>query len=72
MIMQEQDKTIDSITSTVAVLTEQAGLMGQEIEEHIECVPTFDSFHPVPFTPTIILCSTAPSLHIDSIRTMCR
>ena len=39
MIMQEQDKAIDSITGTVATLTEQAGLMGQEISEHIECVP---------------------------------
>lgn len=48
MIMQEQDKTIDSITGTVAVLTEQAGLMGQEIEEHMECVFTFDSFHVSP------------------------
>ena len=38
MIMQEQDKAIDSITGTVATLTEQSGLMGQEISEHIECV----------------------------------
>lgn len=36
MIMQEQDKTIDSITGTVTTLTEQAGLMGREIGEHIE------------------------------------
>ncbi|KAL5481048.1 hypothetical protein ACEPAI_9989 [Sanghuangporus weigelae] len=36
MIMQEQDKTIDSITGTVVTLTEQAGLMGREIGEHIE------------------------------------
>lgn len=38
MIMQEQDKALDSITGTVATLTEQAGLMGREIGEHMECV----------------------------------
>ena len=36
MIIQEQDKTLDSITGTVATLTEQAGLMGREIGEHVE------------------------------------
>jgi len=43
MIMQEQDKTIDSITGTVAVLTEQAGLMGHEIEEHIEMLDDLEA-----------------------------
>ena len=38
MIMQEQDKTIDSISGTMQTLTEQAGLMGQEINEHNEYV----------------------------------
>ena len=36
MIMQEQDKTIDAISGTVATLAEQAGLMGREIGEHVE------------------------------------
>ena len=38
MIMQEQDKTLDSISGTMRTLTEQAGLMGREIEEHTEYV----------------------------------
>ncbi|KAH8113940.1 syntaxin 6, N-terminal-domain-containing protein [Phellopilus nigrolimitatus] len=43
MIMEEQDKTIDSITGTVSTLTEQAGLMGQEIGEHIELLGNIES-----------------------------
>lgn len=36
MIIEEQDKTLGSITGTLSTLTEQAGLMGQEIGEQIE------------------------------------
>lgn len=36
MIMQRQDHTIDSIAGTLTTLAQQAGLMGQEIEEHNE------------------------------------
>jgi syntaxin 6 len=38
MIMREQDRTLDSITGTLTTLTEQAGLMGREVNEHNECV----------------------------------
>jgi len=38
MIIQEQDKTLDSISGTINVLTEQAGLMGRELGEHNEWV----------------------------------
>ena len=36
MIMREQDRTLDKITGTLTTLTEQAGLMGREIDEHNE------------------------------------
>ncbi|KAI0350856.1 hypothetical protein OH77DRAFT_1412298 [Trametes cingulata] len=36
MIIRQQDETIDSIAGTLNTLHEQAGLMGQEIGEHIE------------------------------------
>ena len=36
MIMEEQDRTLGSITGTLSTLTEQAGLMGREIGEHME------------------------------------
>ena len=34
--MEEQDRTLGSITGTLSTLTEQAGLMGREIGEHME------------------------------------
>ena len=40
MMIREQDRTIDSIAGTLSTLAQQAGLMGQEIVEHTECVPT--------------------------------
>lgn len=74
MIMQEQDKTIDSITGTVAVLTEQAGLMGQEIEEHMECVFTFDSFHvsPLLFCVSPLLPYILRPIHIPFVALFAR
>ncbi|KAI0367650.1 hypothetical protein BV20DRAFT_1037555 [Pilatotrama ljubarskyi] len=36
MIIRQQDETMDSIAGTLNTLHEQAGLMGQEIGEHIE------------------------------------
>lgn len=36
MIMREQDATIDTIAGTLSTLAQQAGLMGQEVEEHNE------------------------------------
>ncbi|KAI8976684.1 t-SNARE [Trametes punicea] len=36
MIIRQQDETIDSIAGTLNTLHEQAGLMGQEIGEHVE------------------------------------
>lgn len=39
MMIREQDRTIDSIAGTLSTLAQQAGLMGQEIVEHNECVP---------------------------------
>jgi hypothetical protein len=36
MIMQQQDQTIDSISGTLNTLAQQAGLIGQEVQEHHE------------------------------------
>ncbi|KAF5379114.1 hypothetical protein D9615_005876 [Tricholomella constricta] len=36
LIIQEQDRTIDTIAGTLHTLAQQAGLMGQEIVEHNE------------------------------------
>lgn len=36
MMIQEQDRTIDTISGTLSTLAQQAGLMGQEIVEHNE------------------------------------
>ena len=38
MIIRQQDETIDTIAGTLHTLQAQAGLMGQEIGEHNECV----------------------------------
>lgn len=39
-MIREQDRAIDSIAGTLSTLAQQAGLMGQEIVEHNECVHT--------------------------------
>ncbi|KAI9459789.1 t-SNARE [Boletus coccyginus] len=36
LMVQEQDRTMDSISGTLTTLAQQAGLMGQEIGEHNE------------------------------------
>lgn len=36
--MEQQDRTIDTIAGTLTNLAQQAGLMGQEINEHNEYV----------------------------------
>ncbi|KZP15278.1 hypothetical protein FIBSPDRAFT_867369 [Athelia psychrophila] len=36
LLMREQDQTMDTISGTLSTLAQQAGLMGQEIEEHVE------------------------------------
>lgn len=36
MIMEEQDRTLDQMHGTISTITEQAGLMGREIGEHID------------------------------------
>ena len=38
MIIQEQDRTIDTISGTLTMLAQQAGLMGEEIGVHNEYV----------------------------------
>lgn len=38
MMIQEQDRTMDTISGTLNTLVQQAGLMGREIIEHNECV----------------------------------
>ena len=48
MMMRQQDETMDSISGTLNILTQQASLMGQEIEEHNEYVP-FIPIIPSPF-----------------------
>ena len=35
-MIREQDRTMESIGMTLHTLQEQAGLMGQEIVEHVE------------------------------------
>lgn len=40
MMIREQDRAIDSIAGTLSTLAQQAGLMGREIVEHNEFVPT--------------------------------
>ncbi|KAG8216670.1 hypothetical protein J3R82DRAFT_6869 [Butyriboletus roseoflavus] len=37
-MIQEQDRTIDSISGTLTTLAQQAGLMGQEIGQHNDTV----------------------------------
>ena len=37
-MIREQDHTMDSIAGTLNTLAQQASLMGQEINEHTECV----------------------------------
>lgn len=44
-MMREQDKTIDSLAGTLSTLAQQAGLMGQEIGEHNECVSSYTEYH---------------------------
>ncbi|KAI6043950.1 t-SNARE [Pisolithus marmoratus] len=36
LLIQEQDRTMDSISGTLTNLAHQTGLMGQEIEQHVE------------------------------------
>ncbi|KIL63132.1 hypothetical protein M378DRAFT_80101 [Amanita muscaria Koide BX008] len=36
MMIREQDRTMESIAGTLSTLAQQAGLMGQELEEHHE------------------------------------
>jgi hypothetical protein len=45
MMIREQDQTMDSIAGTLSTLAQQAGLMGQELEEHHESARFF------PFAP---------------------
>lgn len=36
LLIQEQDRTMDSISGTLTTLAQQAGLMGREIDQHVE------------------------------------
>lgn len=38
MMIEEQDKTLESMAGTISTITEQAGLMGREIGEQVEYV----------------------------------
>lgn len=42
MLIQEQDRTMDSISGTLTNLAQQAGLMGQEIDQHVEMLEDLD------------------------------
>src|SRR3984957_4868043 len=44
MMIQEQDRTMDSIAGRLSTLAHQAGLMGQEIGEQVEWVFFFFCF----------------------------
>ena len=37
-MMHQQDRALDSISGTLKNLAQQAGLIGQEVGEHNECV----------------------------------
>jgi hypothetical protein len=39
MMIRQQDRTLDSLSGTLTNLSQQAGLIGQEVDEHNECVP---------------------------------
>jgi len=43
MMIQEQDRTIDTISGTLSTLAQQAGLMGQEIGEHNEMLEDLEA-----------------------------
>ena len=42
MIMRQQDDAMDSISGTLHTISQQASLMGNEIEEHVEYVVVLD------------------------------
>lgn len=42
LIIQEQDRTMDSISGTLTTLAEQAGLIGQEIDQHVDMLEDFE------------------------------
>ena len=41
-MMRQQDDAMDSISGTLHIISQQASLMGNEIEEHIEYVLVLD------------------------------
>ncbi|KAG1816902.1 t-SNARE [Suillus variegatus] len=43
LLLQEQDRTMDSISGTLSTLAQQAGLMGHEIGEHVEMLDDLES-----------------------------
>lgn len=40
MMLHQQDQALDSISGTLTNLAQQAGLIGQEVDEHNTCVPS--------------------------------
>jgi hypothetical protein len=40
-MIRQQDRALDSISGTLTTLAQQAGLIGQEVGEHNECVSTY-------------------------------
>ncbi|KAG1823548.1 t-SNARE [Suillus subaureus] len=43
LLLQEQDRAIDSISGTLNTLAQQAGLMGHEISEHVEMLDDLEA-----------------------------
>jgi syntaxin 6 len=43
LLLQEQDRTMDSISGTLNTLAQQAGLMGHEIGEHVEMLDDLEA-----------------------------
>ncbi|KAG0698601.1 t-SNARE [Suillus ampliporus] len=43
LLLQEQDRTMDSISGTLNTLAQQAGLMGHEISEHVEMLDDLEA-----------------------------
>ncbi|KAG2142485.1 snare protein TLG1/Syntaxin [Suillus clintonianus] len=43
LLIQEQDRTMDSISGTLNTLAQQAGLMGHEIVEHVEMLDDLEA-----------------------------
>ena len=66
MMIRQQDRTMNSIAGTLSTLAQQAGMMGQELEEHNESVVSF-RFFSAPY-----VCADLAVQALNRPRTKCR